>query len=127
LSRVILDSSAVLALLNEEPGSERIWPLVGEAGISAVNAAEVQGKLVRIGLPPNAAWEAVLGCVQEVIPFDSRQAEAAGNLLLRTASLGLSLGDRACIALATILQLPVYTADRAWGKFDAEVEINLIR
>jgi ribonuclease VapC len=127
VSKAILDSSAVLALLNDEPGAEQIWPLVGKAVMSAVNAAEVQGKLVRIGIAPASAWEAVLGSVQDVIAFDAGQAELTGNLLPGTISLGLSLGDRACIALAMTLKLPVYTADRAWGELKPGIPVHVIR
>lgn len=77
----VLDSSAVLALLNQEPGANLIWPLVSEALISAVNAAEVQGKLVRLGIERTAAWQAVVGSVRDVVAFDDQQAEPAGNLL----------------------------------------------
>jgi ribonuclease VapC len=113
--------------MNQERGSDRILPLVGEAGMSAVNAAEVQGKLVKLGIEPIAAWDAVLGSVRNVIAFDAEQAETAGNLLPLTSALGLSLGDRACLALAIVLQVPVYTADRAWKELRAGVEINVIR
>jgi ribonuclease VapC len=97
------------------------------AFISALNAAGVQVKLVKLGIYPTAAWEAVLGSVREVIAFDAKQAEVAGNLISLTSALDLSLGDRACLALARILQLPVYTADRAWRELSAGVEINVIR
>jgi PIN domain nuclease of toxin-antitoxin system len=113
--------------LHDELGADRVWPLVSEATMSAVNAAEVQGKLVKLGIDAEAAWEAVIGSVQDVVAFDARQAEVAGNLAIRIVSLGLSLGDRACLALATILELPVYTADQVWAQLDAGIEINLIR
>ncbi len=127
MSKSILDSSAVLALLNQEPGANLIWPLVSGALISAVNAAEVQGKLVKLGIGRTAAWEAVVGSVHEIVAFDTRQAEMAGNLLPLTSSLGLSLGDRACLALGSVLQLPVYTADQAWKELQIGVKINVIR
>lgn len=101
--------------------------MIGRAVLSAVNAAEVQGKLVKLGIEHKAAWDVVTGTVQEVIAFDARQAEIAGNLLSQTSSRGLSLGDRACLALGKVLQLPVHTADRAWTDLRVGVEINVIR
>lgn len=127
MNRAILDASAVLALLHNEAGADRILPLVGRAVLSAVNAAEVQEKLVRLGIERQAAWDVVTGTVQEVIAFDAKQAEIAGNLVAQTSPLGLSLGDRACLALGKVLRLPVYTADRVWKDLRAGVEINLIR
>ena len=101
--------------------------MISEAGISAVNAAEVQVKLVKVGIEPADAWHAVLGSARDVIAFDAKQAEMVGNLLPLTGALGLSIGDRACLALAMVLQVPVYTADRAWKKLNIGVEINVIR
>jgi PIN domain nuclease of toxin-antitoxin system len=95
--------------------------------MSAVNAAEVQGKLVKLGLRSSAAWDAVLGSVYEIVAFDGRQAELAGNLLPVTSPLGLSLGDRACLALGAVLQLPIYTADQAWKELQLGLDIQIIR
>ena len=67
---------------------------------------------MKLGIERQAAWDVVIGTVQEVIAFDARQAETAGNLVAQTSPLGLSLGDRACLALGKVLRLPVYTADR---------------
>lgn len=126
MSKSVLDASAVLALLNGEEGQDQVWPLVNEAVISAVNASEVQAKLVKVGLARESAWDAILGCVREVIPFDARQAELSGTLFSSTSSAGLSLGDRACLALGSVLELPVYTADQAWKNLEIGVEIRVI-
>ncbi len=124
---MVLDSSAVIAMLHNEPGAEIVWKLVPDAVISAVNAAEVQGKLLAEGFARGDAWDAILGSVQEVMSFDPEQAELTGSLLPSTREIGLSLGDRACLALGRTLQIPVYTADRSWGKLRMDVDVRLIR
>jgi ribonuclease VapC len=127
MSSVVLDSSAVLALLHHEPGEDLVWQLAPNAFLSAVNAAEIHGKLMNEGFDRGGAWDAVVGSVQTIVPFDVDQAEMTGSLAPSTRSLGLSLGDRACLALGKTLELPVYTADRSWSKLRMDVDIRLIR
>lgn len=130
MSRVVLDTSALLAILHEEPGSQMFtlqFDLLENAAMSAVNVAEAYGKLVGRGIGPGDAWEAVIAPIPEIIDFDKQQAKIAGGLLPETRSLGLSLGDRACLALAIALKAPIYTADRAWRKLSVGVLIHVIR
>ena len=128
VNRIVLDASALLALLNREPGAEGLTPeLLGVAAASTVNLAEVQSKLVDHGVSPSSAWAATLSPVQEVVPFTVEQAQAAGSLIAQTRALGLSLGDRACLALALALEAPVYTADRSWKNLRLGVRIHVIR
>jgi ribonuclease VapC len=128
MNRVVLDASALLAILNQEPGAEKMTPeLLSTAVISSVNLAEVHGKLVGRGLRPNDAWEAALTPVREVVPFTSEDARLVGALLAKTRPLGLSLGDRACLALGLSLKVPIYTADRSWKKLKAGARIHVIR
>ncbi len=127
MSSVVLDSSAVLALLHHEPGEHLVWELAPNAFLSVVNAAEIHGKLMTEGFERGDAWDAVAGSVQTIVPFDADQAEITGSLAPLTRSLGLSLGDRACLALGRTLQLPVYTADRSWGKLRMDVDVRPIR
>jgi PIN domain nuclease of toxin-antitoxin system len=125
VSRIVLDASALLAVLNGEPGADKLTPtLLANAATSTVNLAEVQSKLVDCGLTPDDAWEATLTPVSEVIPFTAEQAKTAGSMIAQT---GLSLGDRACLALGLTLQAPVYTADRAWKSLKIGLRIHLIR
>lgn len=113
MSRVVLDASAILALLNEEPGAEKITPeLLSQATTSTVNLAEVQARLVREGGNPEETWALVLDPLPNVEPFTAEQAKISGSLIQETRPLGLSLGDRACLALAMVLNAPVYTADQ---------------
>jgi PIN domain nuclease of toxin-antitoxin system len=126
----VLDASALLAILNQEPGSEIFteqFELLESARMSAVNVAEAYGKLVAVGIDPEDAWEAVTAPVSEIVDFDKDQAKMAGSLLPQTRSLGLSLGDRACLALAIALGAPVYTADRAWKNLRLRISIHIIR
>jgi len=127
VSRVVLDSSALLAFIHGEPGGAVVAGAVGEAVISSVNLAEVVTKLVeRTGSLELA--RAALGMVNvDVIDFDRLQAEQAGALVTRTRSRGLSLGDRACLTLAAREAAPVLTADRIWATLKLDVEVRLIR
>src|SRR5258706_14512944 len=101
MNRVVLDASALLAILNQEPGAEKLTPeLLSAAAISTVNLAEVHGKLVGRGLRPDDAWEAALSPIREAIPFTSEQPRLGGHLDAQTHPLGYSLGDPAGSALA---------------------------
>ena len=128
MSRVVLDASALLAVLNGEPGAEELTPeLLQAAASSTVNLAEVQSKLVNCGIRPKDAWEAALSPIREAVAFTSEQAKIAGSLIAQTRSLGLSLGDRACLALGIALKAPVYTADRSWKNLKLGIRIHVVR
>src|ERR1039458_7184718 len=105
----------MLAVLNDERGSDKLTPeILNNAAGSVVNLAEVQTKLVSHGGDPDEAWEDTLSAIQQAVPFDEEQARITGGLVAQTRALGLSLGDRACLALGISLHAPVYTADRSW-------------
>lgn len=128
MSKVVLDASAVLAVLNNEPGAEKLTPeLLSNAACSTVNLAEVYGKLVSEGGDAEEAWEDALAPVREAIPFTAEHAKTAGGLVPQTRSLGLSLGDRACLALGIAMKAPVYTADKSWRNLKVGVRIHVIR
>ena len=128
MSRIVLDASVILALLNNEPGTEKLTPeLLRHAASSTVNLAEVQTKLVIEGGDPDEAWEDALGVIQEAVPFTAEQAKIAGDLVSQTKPYGLSLGDRACLALGVVLGAPVYTTDRSWKAPKLGVRIHVIR
>jgi len=127
MSRIVLDSSAILAFLQQEPGADVITKLLHRAMASAVNVAEVQSKLIRDGMPAEEAKIAVERCLSTIEPFDSELASVAAALILPTQKLGLSLGDRACLALGLAMKAPVYTADRAWAQLQVGVEVRLVR
>lgn len=127
MARVVLDASALLAVLNNEKGCEMVTAVIGEAIMSAVNHAEVVTKLVeRLG--SLALAREALGFLDvDVIDFDRSLAEQTGELIRNTRSLGLSLGDRSCLALAAREGVAVLTADRTWSDASAGVEVRLIR
>src|SRR5215472_2146251 len=128
MSMVVLDASAVLAILSQESGAQKITSeLLSGAVISSVNLSEVQGKLVSRGVAPDDAWEASLSIVAEVVPFRHEHARLAGDLITQTRPLGLGLGDRACLALALSLKAAVYTADASWSKLKIAARIHVIR
>jgi ribonuclease VapC len=128
MSKIVLDASALLALLNQESGAQKLTPeLLRDAISSTVNLAEVQTKLVREGGDPDEAWEIALSPISEAEPFTSEQAKIAGALVTQTRPLGLSLGDRACLALAIVLKAPVYTTDRDWKNLKLGIPIHVMR
>jgi len=112
----LLDASALLALINEEPGAEKVEKVLEDSAISTVNAAEVATKLAE------RKWTAdqiapLFGHLQmEILPFDLDMAVTAGTLRSLTQKLGLSLGDRACLATGLAKGTDILTADRAWTK-----------
>ncbi len=125
---IVLDSSAILVALNAEIGAEKLTPAVMSASVSsAVNLAEVHSKLVAGGMDSRDAWEATLGSVNMSVDFTTVHAELAGNLIAQTRPLGLSLGDRACLALGITLGAAVFTADKAWKRLRLPIPIYVIR
>ena len=124
---VVLDSSALLCLLNDEAGAELVAAALPHAVISAVNLAEVVAKLRERGLSLHEVGEALAGLSLNVRPFAAAQAYEVGDLRPATRALGLSLGDRACLALAAELNLPALTADRDWRKLKLGVEVRMVR
>jgi PIN domain nuclease of toxin-antitoxin system len=128
VNSVVLDASALLAVLNNEPGADKLTPeLLSKATSSTVNLAEVQTKLVSEGGNPDEAWEDALSPIREATPFTIEHARVAGSLVIHTRSLGLSLGDRACLALGLLLKAPVYTADKSWKNLKLGLQIYVIR
>lgn len=127
MSEVVLDASALLAVLKEEPGHERVAEVVSRAAMGAVNLSEVAAKLADAGMPEEAVREALGGLALEVHDFDRELAFRAGMLRPATRPAGLSLADRACLALGHRLGLPVLTADQTWKDLDLAVEVRLVR
>ena len=124
---IVLDSSALLALLFFEPGCERVAELVPRSCMSTVNLAEVLGRLARDGRAVDAAQGQIERMRIVWVDFDRELAIGAAALLVPTAPLGLSLGDRACLALARLRDLPAVTADRAWAKLDLGIRVEVVR
>jgi PIN domain nuclease of toxin-antitoxin system len=127
VTEAVLDASALLAFLKNEPGADKVQTVLTQSCISAVNMAETLGKLVDHGkMLDDAAYQ--LDRLQiPVIPFDAEQAKILASLVTITRPLGLSLADRACLALGLSRRLPVLTTDRNWEKVDVGVKVRLIR
>jgi PIN domain nuclease of toxin-antitoxin system len=123
----VLDTSALLAVLQREPGAERVRSVLRAAVISAVNFAEAASTIVLSGNSIGVAQSALSGYGVPVIDFTADHAIEAARLRPLTAKQGLSLGDRACLALASLQGLPVMTADRSWRTVDVGVQIEVIR
>lgn len=123
----VLDSSAILAVIFDEPGGDDVAPLLQGASVSAVNLTEVYTRLLLRGVPADLAWSRILRLGFEVCPYCEHQARIAAEMIAQARPLGLSLGDRACLALAIERKATVYTTDRAWEKLGLNIEVNVIR
>jgi ribonuclease VapC len=127
VNRIVLDASAILAVVIAEPGHERLHAeLLSRAIASAVNVAEVHTKLLALGWQSHEAWNDATGVISEIVHFEEEHAKLTGDLAPGTRALGLSLGDRACLALGIVLGAPVYTAERLWRKLRLDVQIHVI-
>jgi PIN domain nuclease of toxin-antitoxin system len=122
----VLDASAVLCLLQEEKGAERVAQILPDSMIGAVNYSEVVAKLVEAGLDEATVDSLIDNLQLNVIPFDRIQARLAGSLRSSTRKLGLSLGDRACLALAAAESATALTCERIWTKFEAPCKVETL-
>jgi|SRR6185437_5504693 len=127
MSSIVLDSSVPLAILLGEVTNRSTYGLIDGAVMSAVNLAEVYSKVSELHATEWPRLDALLSLLDRVEPMTQQQARACGELRARTRHAGLSLGDRACLALAIELGAEVYTADRAWQQAHVGVPIHLIR
>ena len=129
MTHVVLDASAILALLKGERGASKVAGVIADATVCAVNQAEAISHFVYLGAPLEdiRAMLGALPCI--VVPADDALAWEAGGLRSVTTSAGLSLGDRFCLALANRLGAPAYPADNVWKDIagDAGVKVAIIR
>ena len=116
MSSVVLDASAVLVLVRDEPGADKVASHIGHAAISAVNLQEVIKELLLSGLDEVTTRELLDELRLDVRAHDSEAAYAAAALHAQTRQYGRGLGDRSCLALAVQLGVPALTADREWKK-----------
>lgn len=127
MTKVVLDASAFLALLNQEPGYQQVEKNLQHAIMSSVNVSEVVAIYSKIGATNTEIKTLVHDLIYTIIPFDTEQAFLAGFMRKTTLDLGLSFGDRACLSLAQKEKIPVLTADKIWGKLKLDIEIKIIR
>ena len=125
----VLDTSAVLAYFWDEPGSTRVTEILenGNHVISAVNLSELVTKFVDHGIPDEDISGLVAGLELVVVNHDTALAQETGKLRRATRPLGLSLGDRACLALAQRLNATALTTDRPWTQLDLGIAVECIR
>lgn len=124
---IVLDAPALLVFLFGDPGHAEGARGIGRSCMSAVNLAEVVGKLVERGVDARLVLGRLRSTTIEFVPFDVDQAAAAAALLGLTRPLGLSLADRTCLALAASRGIPVITADRVWQELDVGVDVRVVR
>jgi PIN domain nuclease of toxin-antitoxin system len=125
----VIDAAALLCVLLDEPGADQVLPVLRAGLISAVNLSESCSRGLERGIPIEAVLRGVQRLEMVAVAFDAQQAEATARLREPTRSLGLSLGDRACLALALREGAPVFTGDRRLGRIDPAlgIDIRLIR
>lgn len=124
---VVFDSSAILAVILNEPGNQNVTSILAGGLLSTVNLAEVHTRLLQVGAAPDHAWNRIFSFHCKVCFFSDVQARIAAELIAVTKPFGLSLGDRACLALALDRKATVYTTDRAWKNLPLDLKIEVIR
>lgn len=127
MTKFVADASAVLAMLDGEAGHELVAAALPSTVMSTVNLAEVVTSLINKGVPAADARRTAESLEIEMVPFEKELALDAGALRETTRPHGLSLGDRACLALAKREGLPALTTDRIWASLEIGVEVRLIR
>jgi PIN domain nuclease of toxin-antitoxin system len=125
--QIVLDTTALLSLLNSEPGSDIVAKAIPKAVISAVNLSEVVAKLSETGMPILVIRKAIQQLNLEVIPLDEQQAYEMGVLRSYKKKSGLSWSIQACVTLAKELNLPILTAEETWSELFPETNIQVIR
>jgi PIN domain nuclease of toxin-antitoxin system len=123
----VLDSSAILAVILNEPGSRNVVSVLEGGLLSTVNLAEVHTRLLQRGAAADHAWNRIFSLQCEVCFFSDEEARIAAELIGKTRAYGLSLGDRACLALAIQRKATAYTTDRVWKNLSLGIEIEVIR
>ncbi len=124
---VILDASAVLAFLQNEPGCDQVEAALPESIISSVNWAEVVQKSISANVDVKGLREDLEALGLRILPFNAEEAEIAAQLWQQSRHVGLSLGDRACLSVGMRLEAPVLTADRIWTALNLPITVHCIR
>ena len=123
----LFDTSALIALLKREPGYEILEELIANSSISAVNLSELVSVLTRSGITENEIDGIITDIIPEIISFSENIAIQTGKLSKHTKKLGLSLGDRACIATGIHHNMTIYTTDQVWQELKPLADIIVVR
>jgi PIN domain nuclease of toxin-antitoxin system len=123
----LLDASAVLAAILDEPGGDAAHDAMADGALSVVNQCEVLSRLTQGGIPIETALGLIQSFELRLLPLHPKYAVEAARLRPETKAYGLSLGDRVCLAHALLDGFPIVTADRNWAKLDLGLDIRLIR
>jgi ribonuclease VapC len=126
-TRYLLDASAVLAMMLGEAGGDQVRERLDVSQISAVNLSEIVAKLQDGGVPDEVIMSSLAELNLDVLAFDEGQAARAGLLRTATRGTGLSLGDRACLSAAESCNAVAVTTDRAWGKLQLDIAVEVLR
>jgi ribonuclease VapC len=127
MSKVVLDTSALLALCFAEDGAKRTQSRGKDGLISAVNYSEAIAKSTDYGVPLETVQRALSSLKLTIVPFDEEHALAAASFRPATRKLNVSFADRACLGAAALAHLPVLTGDRKWENVPCGIKIILIR
>ena len=123
---VVLDASALIAMIKGEKGSTKVAAGIAGARVSSVNYAEVVTHFIHVGMPEREVDAMLDPLPLTVVPADKVLAQIAGRLRATTAEAGLSLGDRFCLALAQRDELPAWTSDQNWKKIADAIEVKVV-
>ena len=127
MGRMVIDASALLALLFNEPGHEIVDAALDQGVMNAVNLSEVASRLISMGADEQTTRDRLSDLPLEIVPFTAEHAFRVGALRVPTKAHGLSLGDRACLATAEELNLPALTSDQSWTRLKLKVPVKVIR
>ena len=127
MASFVMDASAILAMVHGEPGEDIVRRNLPGSIVSAVNVAEIGARLADHGIGETTIRDSIAATGLEIVRFDAELAFASASLRAATRRQGLSLGDRACLALAQQRGMAVLTADRAWSRLDLGITVELIR
>ena len=126
MTSLVLDASALLAMLREEQGGDKVANALAAARMCVVNLAEVTSHFVRHGMPPEEVEAMLRPLPIALVEADAELARMAGHLLAATSDAGLSIGDCFCLALALRERLPAWTTDRQWKAFAKTIGVKLV-
>lgn len=126
MSEIVLDASALLAMIKGERGAAKVAAAIATARISVVNYAEVVTHFIHAGMPEREVDAMLDPLPIAIVPVDKALAQMAGRLRAATAEAGLSLGDRFCLALARRDGLPAWTSDLNWKKVAVATDVKVV-